>query len=152
ALPLGPLPSLANRRTPMSSLLEVNNLKVHFPLHHGPFHSNAAVVKAVDGVSFSMASGETLGLVGESGCGKSSLGRAIVGLVTPTAGEIRSRGRDVTRLRGSELRAHRRRLQMVFQDPYSSLDPRMNVENIVGEALDVHRLAKNKSARRTRIA
>jgi len=99
-----------------------------------------------------MASGETLGLVGESGCGKSSLGRAIVGLVTATAGEIRFRDRDVTRLHGAELRGHRRRLQMVFQDPYSSLNPRMTVENIIGEALDIHRLAKSNSARQARIA
>ncbi len=133
-------------------LLTVRNLKVYFPLSHAPLHLRGAVVRAVDDVSFNIAPGETLGLVGESGCGKSSLGRAIVGLVAPTSGHIVFRDRDITKLERSEKRTYRRKLQMVFQDPYSSLDPRMTIENIVGEALDIHRLANNKSARRAKIA
>ena len=96
-------------------------------------------VKAVDGVSFSLAPGETLGLVGESGCGKSTLGRAILRLVEPTAGEIFLDGENLTRMNGAELRARRRKFQMIFQDPFGSLNPRMTVEDIVGEALDIHR-------------
>jgi oligopeptide transport system ATP-binding protein len=138
--------------TTAPALLTVRNLKVHFPLQQGPLHSDTAAVKAVDDVSFTIAPGETLGLVGESGCGKTSLGRAIVGLVAPTAGQILFRAQDLAKLRGSEKRAHRRKLQMVFQDPYSSLDPRMTVDNIVGEALDIHRMTKSVSVRRARIA
>jgi oligopeptide/dipeptide ABC transporter ATP-binding protein len=109
-------------------------------------------VKAVDDVSFHIAPGETLGLVGESGCGKTTLGRAIVRLVEPIAGSVSLDGTDVTRMNGAAMRAQRRKLQMIFQDPYGSLNPRMTVEDIVGEALDIHRLAENKSARKERIA
>jgi oligopeptide transport system ATP-binding protein len=135
----------------MSALLEVKNLKVHFPVKHGLFSHVRAHVKAVDDVSFTIASGETLGLVGESGCGKTTLGRAIVRLVEPTAGSVLFEGEDITQMRGAELRARRRKLQMIFQDPYGSLNPRMTVEDIVGEALDIHRLAENSSARRKRV-
>jgi len=135
----------------MSALLEVKNLKVHFPVKHGLFSHVRAHVKAVDDVSFTIAPGETLGLVGESGCGKTTLGRAIVRLVEPTAGSVLFEGEDITQMRGAALRARRRKLQMIFQDPYGSLNPRMTVEDIVGEALDIHRLAENSSARRKRV-
>jgi oligopeptide transport system ATP-binding protein len=134
------------------NLLEVKNLKVHFPVKRGMFQPAQDFVRAVDDVSFSIAPGETLGLVGESGCGKTTLGRAIVRLVEPTSGSVSLEGTDITKLDGSALRAQRRKLQMIFQDPYGSLNPRMTVEDIVGEALDIHGLAENKSARQKRIA
>ncbi len=134
------------------NLLEVKNLQVHFPVNAGVFRRAHASVKAVDDVSFTIAPGETLGLVGESGCGKTTLGRAIVRLVEPTAGSIFLEGEDLTPLRGAELRARRRKMQIIFQDPYSSLNPRLTVEDAIGEALDLHGLADGKSARRQRIA
>jgi len=109
-------------------------------------------VRAVDDVSCAIESGETLGLVGESGCGKTTLGRAIVRLIDPTAGCVLLEGEDITRLRGEALRARRRKFQMIFQDPYGSLNPRMAVESIIGEALDIHKLAENAAARRRRVA
>jgi oligopeptide transport system ATP-binding protein len=133
------------------NLLEVKNLKVHFPVKHGMFSRAHESVKAVDDVSFSIAPGETLGLVGESGCGKTTLARALVRLVEPTAGSILLNGEDITQMRGSELRARRRKFQMIFQDPYGSLNPRMTVEQIVGEALDIHKLTNGKAARQARI-
>jgi oligopeptide transport system ATP-binding protein len=134
------------------SLLEVKNLKVHFPVKHSGFSRTHEMVKAVDDVSFAIAPGETLGLVGESGCGKTTLGRAIVRLVEPTAGSVLLDGEDITLINGSALRARRRKFQMIFQDPYSSLNPRMTVEQVVGEALDIHKLTDSKSARQKRIA
>lgn len=134
------------------TLLEVKNLKVHFPVNAGVFRRAHESVKAVDDVSFSIAPGETLGLVGESGCGKTTLGRAIVRLVEPTAGSVFLEGEDLTPLHGAELRARRRKLQIIFQDPYSSLNPRLTVEDAIGEALDLHGLADGKSARHQRIA
>jgi len=133
-------------------LLEVKKLKVHFPVKQGLFGRAHESVKAVDDVSFSFDAGETLGLVGESGCGKTTLGRAIVRLVEPTAGTVLLKGEDITRMSGSRLRARRRKFQMIFQDPYGSLNPRMTVAQIVGEALDIHRLVRGKSARQNRIA
>jgi oligopeptide transport system ATP-binding protein len=109
-------------------------------------------VKAVDDVTFQLEPGETLGLVGESGCGKTTLGRAIVGLHPPTAGTIVLAGRVLGALPAAELRSRRRQVQMVFQDPFSSLNPRQKVGNIVGEALDIHRLAASRAARRQRVA
>ena len=132
-------------------LLEVKNLKVHFPVKPGVFSRARDFVKAVDDVSFSIAPGETLGLVGESGCGKTTLGRAIVRLVEPTAGGIFFEGENLTEMDGAELRARRRKLQIIFQDPYGSLNPRLTVEDIIGEALDIHGLTDGKSARQKRI-
>jgi len=134
------------------NLLEVRHLKVHFPVKQGVFGRVRAFVKAVDDVSFSLTPGETVGLVGESGCGKTTLGRAIVRLIEPTAGQVLFEGENITRLHGGTLRRRRRRFQMIFQDPYSSLNPRLTVEQIIGEALDIHRLARPGEARRRRIA
>ncbi len=133
------------------NLLEVLHLKVHFPVKPGVFSPVRAYVKAVDGVSFEMAAGETLGLVGESGCGKTTLGRAIVRLLEPTDGEIRLEGEEISRMKGAELRSKRQKLQMIFQDPYGSLDPRMTAGESLGEAIDIHRLAASGGARRERI-
>ena len=133
------------------NLIEVRNLKVHFPLPHELFQKKREYVRAVDDVSFSIAPGETLGLVGESGCGKSTLGRAIVGLNKPTSGSVLLEGKDLGQMAASELRVCRRRIQMVFQDPYSSLNPRMRVEDVIGEALDIHRLVSSSAARRSRV-
>src|SRR5213594_3234138 len=106
------------------NLLEVHNLKVHFPVRHGLFRRAKEFVRAVDDVSFSIGPGETVGLVGESGCGKTTLGRAVVRLIEPTSGRVIFNGEDITALRGSELRRRRRGFQMIFQDPYGSLNPR----------------------------
>jgi len=133
------------------SLLEVKNLKVHFPVKHGLFSRVRDHVKAVDDVSFAVEPGETLGLVGESGCGKTTLGRAIVKLVNPTAGSIFFEGEDIAKLKGPALRARRRKFQMIFQDPYGSLNPRMTVGQIIGEPIDIHQLAQNDEARQRRI-
>ena len=124
-------------------LVRIENLKLYFPIKSGlVFERHIGDVKAVDDVSFSIGRGETLGLVGESGCGKTTLGRTILRLYDPTEGRIFFEGRDISGLSGSELRATRRRMQMVFQDPYASLNPRQNVGNIVGEPLFVHGIAK----------
>ncbi len=133
------------------SLLEVQHLKVHFPVKHGLVSRVKGYVKAVDDVSFSIAAGETLGLVGESGCGKTTLGRSLVKLVDPTDGKILFEGKDIANLHGADLKASRRGLQMIFQDPIGSLNPRMTVEEIIGEALDIHKLAANSDVRRARI-
>ena len=133
------------------TLLEVDHLKVHFPVKRGLFSRVEGWIKAVDDVSLTLAPGETLGLVGESGCGKTTLGRAIIRLIESTAGAIRFDGADITRMRGADLRARRRQFQMIFQDPYGSLNPRMTIEEIIGEAIDIHRLAATTQARRERI-
>ena len=133
------------------NLLEVRQLKVHFPVRHGLFSRAREFVRAVDGVSLSLAPGETVGLVGESGCGKTTLGRAVMRLTQPTAGEIIFDGEDITHFGGNALRVRRKKFQMIFQDPYGSLNPRMTVADIIGEALDIHRLAPDAAARRVRI-
>ena len=125
-------------------LLEVEGLETHFPVTEGVLQRTVGWVRAVDGVDLCIRPGETVGLVGESGCGKTTLGRTIVRLIDPTAGRIRFRGRDVTQARGGGLRRLRRELTMIFQDPFASLDPRMTVADIVGEPLDIHRLATGK--------
>jgi peptide/nickel transport system ATP-binding protein len=129
------------------SLLEVEGLEVHFPITSGlVLERRVGAVRAVDGVSLSIERGETLGLVGESGCGKSTLGKAVLRLVEPTAGTVRFDGEDVTAAGPKALRRLRRRMQMVFQDPYSSLDPRQSVESILTEPLRTHGLAKGAAA------
>lgn len=133
------------------NLLEVENLRVHFPVRTGGLFRPRDWVRAVDGVSFTIAPGQTVGLVGESGCGKSTLARAIVRLVPVTEGRIRFAGSEVTALKGAALRAWRRQVQMVFQDPYNALDPRMTIGQTLGEALDIHRLARSGPARRERL-
>ena len=133
------------------SLLRIRNLKKSFPVRSGLFSRETAHVHAVDDVSFDIAEGETLGLVGESGCGKSTTGRAILRLIEPTSGEIWFRDRDVTKLGERSMRHLRKEIQMIFQDPYSSLDPRMTVGSIIGEALLVHRMAANRNAREERV-
>jgi peptide/nickel transport system ATP-binding protein len=121
-------------------LVEVTGLRKHFPVGRGAFGRTRLVVRAVEDVSLDIRPGETLGLVGESGCGKSTLGRLILRLLEPTAGDVRFEGRSLLRLRPRELRAMRRAMQIVFQDPYGSLSPRMRVDRIVGEGLAIHRL------------
>ena len=132
-------------------LVDIRDLKMYFPVTAGIiFQRKIADVKAVDGVSFSIRRGETLGLVGESGCGKSTTGRCILQLYRPTGGQILFSGRDLTKVKGGELRAYRRKMQMIFQDPYASLNPRMSVGSIIGEPLAIHSLARGR-ARKERV-
>jgi oligopeptide transport system ATP-binding protein len=126
------------------ALLSVRGLKKQFPIRGGILAREIDRVHAVDGVSIDIAPGETLGLVGESGCGKSTTGRCIMRLIEPSAGEIWFQGRDVTKLEGEALRAMRRDLQIIFQDPFASLNPRHTVGGIIGEALTIHGLVKNR--------
>jgi peptide/nickel transport system ATP-binding protein/oligopeptide transport system ATP-binding protein len=121
-------------------LLEVKGLKVHFPVRKGLLRRTVGYVKAVDDVSFTLQEGETLGLVGESGCGKSTMGRAILQLIRPTSGEIIYQGKDLTKLNFKEMRPVRRDIQMIFQDPYSSLNSRMTIRNILLEPMKIHGL------------
>ncbi|BCB80409.1 ATP-binding cassette domain-containing protein [Phytohabitans flavus] len=131
------------------SLVEVRDLKVHFPITTGVlFDRVVGHVKAVDGVDLTVPRGQTYGLVGESGCGKSTLGRAILQLTRPTSGEVRFDGVELTRLPTGKMRAMRRRMQMIFQDPMSSLDPRQNVESILTEGLAAHGIGASRSERR----
>jgi oligopeptide transport system ATP-binding protein len=127
------------------ALLEVNNLVMHFPLTQGIiFQRKVGAVQAVDGISFKVRKGETLGLVGESGCGKSTTGRAILQLYKPTSGEINFKGKDLTKLNGGDMRKMRRHLQMIFQDPYASLNPRMTVGSIIAEPMQIHGLVSKQ--------
>jgi len=132
-------------------ILEVRDLVKHFHLGGGAFGGEAAVIKAVDGVSFTIRRGETLGLVGESGCGKTTTGRCILQLEKPTSGQVIFEGRDLTTASDAELRKVRRRLQVIFQDPYSSLNPRMTVGQIIAEPLAVHGLVRDRAARAARV-
>jgi len=129
------------------SLVEIRDLKKYFPVGDGFFSRNKGNVKAVDGVNLTINEGETLGLVGESGCGKSTLGRTILRLIEPTSGEVIFHGKNLLALSARELREMRREMQIIFQDPYASLNPRMRVGDIVGEGLEIHKLAKGKAKR-----
>jgi oligopeptide transport system ATP-binding protein len=133
------------------ALLRVKNLKKYFPIRGGVFSREVARVHAVDDVSFEILKGETLGLVGESGCGKSTTGRCILRLIEPTSGEVWFGDQNVTTLDKRSLRHLRRDMQIIFQDPYASLNPRMTVGSIIGEALVIHKLAKSKRDREERV-
>jgi oligopeptide transport system ATP-binding protein len=133
------------------TLVTVDDLAVHFPITSGiVLRHKIGAVRAVDGLSFTVKKGETLGLVGESGCGKSTTGRAILQLIRPTAGRVLYEGADLAHLRGGDLRRQRRRMQMIFQDPYASLNSRMTVADIVGEPLLVHKL-RDRAGRKARV-
>jgi oligopeptide transport system ATP-binding protein len=129
-------------------LISIRDLKVHFPINRSWFGRSRQIVKAVDGVTLDILPGETLGLVGESGCGKSTLGRAILRLVEPTSGEVFFRGQDLAQLSNSAMRAQRRHLQIVFQDPYASLNPRMTVSQIISEPITTFQLARGEDRKR----
>jgi oligopeptide transport system ATP-binding protein len=133
------------------TLISIKNLKKHFAISSGVFSRTHDYVHAVDGVSFDIGKGETLGLVGESGCGKSTTGRCILRLIEPTSGEVWFQGADVTRLGTDALRQLRRDMQIIFQDPYASLNPRLTVGAIIGEALQIHGLAKSRKALEERV-
>jgi oligopeptide transport system ATP-binding protein len=129
------------------TLLAVEDLVMHFPIRRGIFQNVVGHVHAVDGISFEIKRGETLGLVGESGCGKSTTGRAILQLYKPTSGKVIFQGQNLVNLSGPKLRAMRRQMQMIFQDPYASLNPRMTVEQIIGEPLQIHNILKGQAIR-----
>ena len=128
-------------------LLEVNNLKKYFPVTRGVFSRVVNHVKAVDNISFNIKSGETLGLVGESGCGKTTVSRLILRLLEPTEGSVFFEGKNVFKLRGDELRRLRKDMQIIFQDPYSSLNPRLSIGSIIAEGIGAHKIAKGKKKR-----
>ncbi|PKK40381.1 Oligopeptide transport ATP-binding protein OppF [Clostridiaceae bacterium JG1575] len=139
-----------NLANPTDVMLEVQSLCKYFPVKAGIFQSKHSVVKAVDKVSFQIKKGKTLGLVGESGCGKTTTGRTIIKLYRPTDGRILFEGKDITDFTRAQMIPVRRKIQMIFQDPYASLNPRMTVGDIIGESIDIHKLLKG-SARRERI-
>jgi oligopeptide transport system ATP-binding protein len=145
------MPATPQRDPTTDVLLEVRDLVKHYPVSSGLFGRQVGVVRAVDGVSFTIRRGETLGLVGESGCGKTTTGRCILQLERPTSGSVRFEGQELTTLGPAALRSVRRRIQVIFQDPYSSLNPRMTVSQIVGEPLAVHGLAGDAPARAGRV-
>jgi len=129
-------------------LLQIRDLKTHFPIKRGLLSKTVGWVKAVDGVSFDIQPGKTLGLVGESGCGKTTVGRSILRLIPPTSGSVRYNGEDFLAFRGEQLRRQRRKMQIIFQDPVSSLNPRMRVGNIIGEPIEVHGIARGDEKRK----
>jgi peptide/nickel transport system ATP-binding protein len=132
-------------------ILEVKNLKVHFPVNHGLFGKPTSIVKAVDDVSFDVYPGEILGLVGESGCGKTTLGRAILRLIEPTGGQVIFNNQDITSLNSKDLRAIRKDIQIIFQDPYSSLNPRISIGEAIMEPMQVHGILESDNARRKKV-
>jgi oligopeptide/dipeptide ABC transporter ATP-binding protein len=144
-------PAPASTSVAERPILEVRGLQKWFPVHAGLLQRTVAHVRAVDGVDLSVAQGETLGLVGESGCGKTTLGRTILRLVEPTAGQIIFKGEDITRLHRGDLRRRRREMAMIFQDPYASLDPRQTVGEIIGEPLQIHHLVNSRREREQRV-
>lgn len=133
------------------TILEIKNLVKSYSIKGGFLGREVGSVQAVSHISFSIKKGETLGLVGESGCGKSTLGRTILRLVEPTSGQIIFKGKDITHASSSEMRSLRRSMQIIFQDPYASLNPRMTIEDILTEPLDIHKLYKGKDAKRKRV-
>ena len=133
------------------NVVDIRNLKMYFPVRRGLLKRKVAEVKALDDVSFSIRPGETLGLVGESGCGKTTVGRCIIRLYKPTAGVLMFEGSDISNASEAELRRFRRRASLVFQDPYSSLNPRINSGDIVGEPLKIHNLVSSKGEYKDRI-
>jgi len=134
------------------TIVRISDIRMHFPVTAGIiFQRKVADVKAVDGVDFEIKRGETLGLVGESGCGKTTLGRVILMLYKATSGEVVFEGQDLTRMKPGEIRRMRRRMQMIFQDPYASLNPRMTIGSIIGEPIVIHGLAKDGNERRERV-
>ncbi len=138
--------------TPATPLVEVRDLEVHFPIRKGIiFQKQVGAVRAVDGVSFDVHDGETIGIVGESGCGKSTTARAIMRLVDPTGGSVRYAGQEITKLSPRELLPIRREMQMIFQDPYSSLDPRQTVGSVIAEPFVIHGIEKDESKRRVMV-
>ena len=141
----------ATPRAGGTPLVEVRDLVKHFPVRGGVLQRTVAVVQAVDGVSFDIERGETLGLVGESGCGKTTVGRLLLRLIEPTSGTIRFDGTDITTLKGADLKAYRRRMQIIFQDPYASLDPRTPIGDSIGEGLRIHGVG-NATERRAKVA
>ncbi len=140
-----PAPIPSSSTSPSQALIEVDHLKVHFPILTGVFQTESGRVRAVDDISFQIRKGETFGLVGESGCGKSTTGRAVIRLRNPTAGTVRFDGKDLMDLSRNDLRKMRRRMQIIFQDPYSSLNPRMTVGSIISEPLETHKLGSKKN-------
>jgi len=131
--------------SPDNTLLEIKNLKMYFPVTQGLFRRKVGDVKAVDDVSFNIKRGDTVGLVGESGCGKTTVGRCILRIYRPTAGKVIFQGQDITNLPLNKVKYLRREIQLIFQDPYGSLDPRQSAGSIVGEAIKIHHLSSNKT-------
>ena len=146
-----PVPAVPATPDQAPELLQVKGLTKYFPIKGGLLSREVDRVHAVDGVTFSIAAGETLGMVGESGCGKSTTGRCILRLIEPSAGEVRFNGQDVTAMNPQALREVRRDMQIIFQDPFASLNPRMSVEAIIGEALTIHKLTKSPSEYQARV-